>query len=130
MLNIYVSLRCMGLTYNKMILKRDKIVEDYKAQHKNYQAEINVIDSLFPEYVPGESNPIEFLGKSIEKMKNADVVLIPVDYRKSKGCYIEEEVARIYGLPINSYLYTEDKSYFMDNFVEMFYNETGGDYVK
>lgn len=128
MLKIFISLRCMGVNYNEIVRRRDHITEDYIKQHRNHSHEIEIIDSLFSDYVPGESNPIEFLGRSIEKMKDADVVLIPIDYKKSKGCKIEKEVAQIYGLPINSYIYTDERCYFLNDFVDTY--EVENIYVK
>lgn len=124
MLKIFISLRCMGISYQEIVKRRNHIAEDYIKQHERHSHEIEIIESIFPEYVPGESNPIEFLGKSIEKMKDADVVLIPMDYKKSKGCKIEKEVAYIYGLPINSYIYTESQCFFLDDFIDTYDSET------
>ena len=98
------------------------IFKKYTETSKKYKDEFYLIESLIPAYVTGESNKIEYLGKSIEKMKDADVVLIPLDYRKSKGCTIEAMTAKIYGLPIVTYLLDSNSNsvYFLDGLVETF----------
>lgn len=55
-------------------------------------------------------------------MSDADVVLIPLDYRKSKGCTIEAVTAKIYGLPIVTYLLDANSNnvYFLDGLIETF----------
>jgi hypothetical protein len=83
------------------------------------------VESLCKEYNPVNKtyqNRIEFLGKSISKMSEADIVLIPLDYRKSKGCTIEAITAKIYGLSIVTYLIgdTDSNVYFLDGLVETF----------
>lgn len=123
MLHIFVSLRCEGKTYEEMCLTQKAIFKAYKEEKNNkYKDDLDLVESLFKNYIPGESNRIEFLGKSITKMSDADVVLIPLDYRKSKGCTIEALTAKIYGLPIVTYLKENngDHVYFLDGLLETF----------
>lgn len=122
MLHIFVSLRCEGKTYEEMRLTQKAIFKAYKEKNNKHKNDLDLIESLFKNYVPGESNRIEFLGKSITKMCDADVVLIPLDYRKSKGCTIEALTAKIYGLPIVTYLKENngDHVYFLDGLLETF----------
>lgn len=120
MLKVFISFRAMGLTYPEARNKRDKIAKEYIKQHYEHKDEIDIIDSIFNTYVPGESNPVEYLGKSIEKMKDADIVLIPLDYKKSRGCQVEALTAKIYDIPINSYIYSDDGCFFIQDFIETY----------
>lgn len=122
MLHVFVSLRCEGKTYDEMHLTQKAIFKAYKEKSHKHKDDLDLVESLFNNYVPGESNRIEFLGKSITKMCDADVVLIPLDYRKSKGCTIEALTAKIYGLSIVTYLIGDNDSnvYFLDGLVETF----------
>ena len=44
-------------------------------------------------------NPaLYYLGEAIKKMGDADAVLFWVDYRRHKGCLVEEECARQYNI--------------------------------
>lgn len=122
MLHVFVSLRCEGKTYDEMRLTQKAIFKAYKEKSNKHKDDLDLVESLFNNYVPGESNRIEFLGKSITKMCGADVVLIPLDYRKSKGCTIEALTAKIYGLSIVTYLIGDNDNnvYFLDGLVETF----------
>ena len=122
MLHIFVSLRCEGKTYDEVCLTQEAIFKAYKEKNNKYKDDLDLVKSLFKNYVPGESNRIEFLGKSITKMCEADIVLIPLDYRKNKGCTIEALTAKIYGLPIVTYLIgdTGNNVYFLDGLIETF----------
>jgi len=122
MLHIFVSLRCEGKTYDEMRLRQKAIFKAYKEKSNKYKDDLDLVDSLSRNYVPGESNRIEFLGISITKMCDADVVLVPLDYRKSKGCTLEALTAKIYGLSIVTYLIgdSDNNVYFLDGLVETF----------
>jgi hypothetical protein len=56
---------------------------------------IEIIDSYFPDY---EGNALQFLGKSIVKMGEADLVVFLPGWDQTRGCLIEEDVARRYGI--------------------------------
>lgn len=122
MLNTFVSLRCEGKNFEEIKEVQNNIFKKYTETSNKFKDEFYLIESLIPSYVPGESNKIEYLGKSIEKMKDADVVLIPLDYKKSKGCTIEAVTAKIYGLPIITYLLDANGNnvYFLDGLIETF----------
>lgn len=125
MLHVFISLRCDGKSYNEMHLTQKAILNAYKEKSLKNKDSYDLVDSLSKEYNPenkASQNRIEFLGKSITRMSDADVVLIPLDYRKSKGCTIEALTAKIYGLPIVTYLIgdTDNNAYFLDGLVETF----------
>ena len=61
MMKIYISIRSKGMNYQELAKERDKIFNDYLEHRKPYAQYIELIDSLFPSYIPGESNPIEYL---------------------------------------------------------------------
>ena len=81
---------------------------------------INLIDSLYPSYIPNESNPIEYLGLSLKDMADADIILMPLDYIKSKGCKCELYVAKTYLKTIKSYVHTDDSTFFFDDFIQCY----------
>lgn len=121
MLNVFVSLRCEGKNFDEMKEVQNNIFKKYTEKSTKYKDEFYLIESLIPTYVPGESNRIEYLGKSIEKMKDADVVLVPLDYKKSKGCFAEAMISKMYGLTIVTYLLDNRTNvFFLDGLVETF----------
>lgn len=118
MLNVFISLRCNGSSYKEMLYKQKMIFEDFKNQNTKYKDDIRLIDSLSTDYVPGESNRIYYLGKSIQALSEADIILMPMDYIWSKGCRCEKEIASIYGVPMKSYIHTNNTTYFIDGFID------------
>ena len=47
-----------------------------------------------------QMRPLELLGKSLELMSFADVVVFAPNWRDAKGCRIQHEMAREYGMPL------------------------------
>ena len=65
----------------------------------NYNVEI--LDSYFEDYNPqGGSVPLKYLAKSIEILADADVLLCIGDWENYRGCRIEHECAKQYGIKI------------------------------
>ena len=65
----------------------------------NYNVEI--LDSYFEDYNPqGGSVPLKYLAKSIEILADADVLLCIGDWENYRGCRIEHECAKEYGIKI------------------------------
>ena len=60
-------------------------------------ASVEFIDSFFRE--PGK-NSIDSLGKSISLMSEADLVIFAPGWESARGCRIEHEVAKKYGIQI------------------------------
>ena len=64
--------------------------------------EVKIINSFIDEY-PGEINkslPVWYLGKSIQLLSQADIAYFGGDWRNARGCKIENEIARAYGIKI------------------------------
>lgn len=125
MLHVFISLRGEGKPYQELLLTQKAILNAYKEKSLKNKDNYDLVESLCKDYNPEINttrNRIEFLGKSISKMSDADVVLIPLDYRKSKGCTIEAVTAKIYGLPIVTYLLDSNSNnvYFLDGLIETF----------
>lgn len=125
MLHVFISLRGEGKLYQELLLTQKAILNAYKEKSLKNKDNYDLVESLCKDYNPEidtARNKIEFLGKSISKISDADVVLIPLDYRKSKGCTIEALTAKIYGLPIVTYLLDANSNnvYFLDGLIETF----------
>ena len=58
-----------------------------------------VINTLFTEEAPKDSKQgLWYLGKSIQAMAEADMVLLLPNWRNARGCKIEYECAKAYGI--------------------------------
>lgn len=60
-----------------------------------------VINTLFIEEAPKDSKEgLYYLGKSIQAMAEADIVMLLPNWEKARGCKIEYECAKAYGLEV------------------------------
>ena len=97
MKKLFISQPMRGLSEEEIL----KVREEIKIKAEKVIGEpVEVIDSFFTEY-PGEvckSIPMWYLGKSIQLLSEADIVYFGGDWRNARGCKIEHEVAKEYGI--------------------------------
>ena len=95
MTKIFISQPMQNKTNQEIEQERKEIIE--KAE--NYFGEIEVIDSFFKD-APHDAKPLWFLGKSLELLSNADVIVLGKFWENARGCRIEHDTAVAYGLDI------------------------------
>ena len=88
---IFISQPMKGRTDEEIMQERNKIMTKWT------NASVEFIDSFFCE--PGK-NSTESLGKSIFLMGDADLVVFAPGWENARGCRIEHEVAKEYGIQI------------------------------
>lgn len=99
MKKIFISQPMRGLTDEEILNKRQEI---RKNAEKVIKEPVELIDSFIEDY-PGEINkhiPVFYLGKSIQFLSQADVAYFGGDWRNARGCKIENEIAKQYGIEI------------------------------
>lgn len=75
--------------------ERKHIIEKFNNMH------IEVIDTIFIEEAPEDNNAgIYYLGKSIQELSRVDALFMCDGWREARGCRIEYQVAREYGVKI------------------------------
>ena len=97
MKKILISQPMRGLTDEEILKAREEIL--IKAEKKIGEP-VELIDSFIEDY-PGEINkhiPVYYLGKSVDFLSQADVAYFGGDWKNSRGCLIEHEVAVQYGI--------------------------------
>lgn len=95
MIKVFISQPMKDKTNQEIEQERKEIIE--KAE--KYFGEIEVIDSFFKD-APHDDKPLWFLGKSLELLSDADVIVLGKGWKNSRGCRIEHECAVQYGIPI------------------------------
>ena len=110
MKKLFVSVPMKGRTGKEIkasIQKMKKIAEIYEGE------ELELIDSYIEGNPPKDNNQaIWFLGKSLEKLAEADVFIGIEDTWSWNGCAIEDETARRYGIKS----YRVNPIYIIDNY--------------
>lgn len=57
--------------------------------------DVEVLDTYFKDF---DGKPLEFLGKSIEMLAQADIAYFAPGWRNARGCVIEHACAMAYGV--------------------------------
>lgn len=96
MKKLFVSVPMKGRTEEEIkasIQKMKKIAEVYEGE------ELELIDSYVEDNAPKNANsPVWYLGKSLEKLSEADIFIGIDDDFDWSGCYIERITAKRYSI--------------------------------
>ena len=113
MKKLFVSVPMKGRTEDEIkasIQKMKKIAEVYEGE------ELELIDSYVEDNPPKDNNQaIWYLGKSLEKLSQADVFIGIINAWRWNGCAVECEVAKRYDLN----MITVDPHYVIANYDEL-----------
>lgn len=113
-MKVMISQPMNNRTEEQIKEERKRIVDKFNKMH------IEVINTLFTEEAPENCNiGVYYLGKSISAMKDIDAIYMCDDWREARGCKIEYEVAKEYGIKI---LYND----FFENKQEISARNVGG----
>ena len=99
MKKLFISQPMRGLTDEEILKTREEIKN---RAEKTIGETIELINSFFEDY-PSEINkfiPVWYLGKSIQFLSQADVAYFGGNWRNSRGCKIEYEIANAYGIKV------------------------------
>ena len=97
MVKIFISQPMKDKTNQEIEQERKEIIEKIRKHFRKIKIEI--IDSFFKD-APHDAKPLWFLGKSLELLSNANVIVFGKDWKNSRGCRIEHECAVQYGILI------------------------------
>ena len=95
MVKIFISQPMKDKTNQEIEQERKEIIEKIR---KHFW-EIEVIDSFIKD-APHDAKPLWFLGKSLELLSNANVIVLGKGWENSRGCVIEHECAVQYGISV------------------------------
>lgn len=98
---LFISQPMRGKTDEQIEREREELVEIAEAVYFG-RGGVEVIDSFFKGglNVPaGSKAPLYHLGKSLELLATADAVIFARDWQGARGCRIEHECAKQYGVP-------------------------------
>ncbi len=94
-MKVMISQPMRGKTEEQIREERKAIIEKFNNMH------IEVIDTIFTDEPPKDCNvAVYYLGKSISAMKDIDAIYMDDGWREARGCRIEHQVAKEYGIKI------------------------------
>lgn len=102
---VFISQPMNGLSEEEILKARQDVIEalyDYGYE----PGEIEIIDSYIKEY-DSSKNSLYYLGKSLQLMSEADIVVFAKGWETARGCKIEYKCAKEYGF---SYLCAAEES--------------------
>ena len=98
MRKLFISMPMRGLTneeIKKKMLENKKLVEEILGEN------LYLIDSVFDANLGRSINiPVWYLGDSLKKLAQADIVFFADGWKDARGCKIEHEVAVQYSIPM------------------------------
>ena len=101
-MKVFISQPMHGRTDEEILKEREEVVEWIK--HVTTES-MEIISTLKQSQVPDgvKNKRIWYLGHSIIKLAEADLVIFVNDWEKANGCQIEYEVAKKYKIPFIQY---------------------------
>ena len=97
MKKVFISQPMKDKTNQEIEQERKEIIEKIRKHFE--KIEVKVIDSFFKD-APHNSKTLWFLGKSLELLSNADVIVLGKNWERARGCRIEYECAIQYGIKV------------------------------
>ncbi len=94
MKKLFISQPMNGRTDEEINAERAQAVQDVR---QLIGEEVEPLDTFFTDY---DGKPLEFLGKSIMIMAQADLVHFCKGWQNARGCRVERAAADNYGISI------------------------------
>lgn len=101
MKKVMVSQRMNGVE-DSVIKETRKRIINYVSSTMFPDEKVEIVDSYVEEYPPDNipNKAVWYLGKSIQKLAEADLLVVESGAEDARGCKIEMDVARAYGIEI------------------------------
>lgn len=89
---VFISLPMRGLT-------DDEIKERIQSLYSHVSNKYELIDTFWTETPPNPNNMLWYLGKSVQALGEADLVVFAWDWAVAPGCQVEMVACKAYGIP-------------------------------
>lgn len=91
---LFISQPMNGKSDEEILAVREQAIKTAK---KMIGCEVEVIDSFF-QNAPADAKPLWYLGESLKLLSTADVAYFAEGWNEARGCKIEHECAKEYGI--------------------------------
>ncbi len=92
---LFISIPMRGFD-NEMVKSRMNLLFDMANKNNEYELIQTFVDEDVPE---AEDNQLWYLGRSIQLLGTADLVLFSADWPSANGCWVEHDICRMYNIP-------------------------------
>ena len=97
-MNVFISQPMRVKAESEIVGERKAIVEKIA---KIIKTDYLIMNSYFEDYAPDKGCvPLKYLAKSLEMLADADVAFFAKGWENAKGCRIEHDCAKAYGIMI------------------------------
>lgn len=99
-MKVFISQPMKGKSLEIIRDERQLIIDRIK---KRYADDVVILDSIFDEFKDSDSKrpQVVCLAKAIEVLAEADLAFFGTGWTRAKGCRIEYDIARAYGIKID-----------------------------
>jgi len=99
-MKVFISQPMRGIPDEEILIARS----DAFALIKSTNPEAELIDSFIVDEISSKHGGLKYLAKAIELLDEADAIWMLKGWENSRGCRIEHDCAKAYGIPVY-YLY-------------------------
>lgn len=96
-MKVFISQPMKDLSDEEILKVREDAIELATIALKSSEG-VEIIDSFF-QSAPTDAKPLWYLGKSLELLSTADVCIFVKGWENARGCKIEHECCKQYGIP-------------------------------
>lgn len=89
---VFVSLPMRGLSTEKIATRQQEIFSKFAREGWE------LLDTISPAPDADSENDLWYLGRSVQLMGKADVVIFAKDWRNARGCIVEHLITEAYGI--------------------------------
>lgn len=100
-MKVFISQRMSNIPEEQVLETREVLKKKFmENQEEGYEKEIEFISTYEVENLPDSKNVgVYLLGRALQVLAECDLCIAEHDIGNSKGCIIEREVCRVYGIP-------------------------------
>lgn len=96
-MKVFISQPMKDLSDEEILKVREDAIELATIALRSSEG-VEIIDSFF-QSAPVDAKPLWYLGKSLELLSTADVCIFVKGWENARGCKIEHECCKQYGIP-------------------------------
>lgn len=106
-MKVFISMPMNDKSDEEILAERNRIASEIKEKYEVNGGHVEILDSLFgitADDVPTDkevtSLGVYYLGHSVLLLSHADAIYMAPGYENHRGCLIEHQIAKAYGITV------------------------------